>query len=502
MTENLQKEIITAILTDELDRARALVDRDPERYSLLAKLLKQVRGKSCPLSALTADHPDMVVVFPSYTCGVGCPMCSAGFADRTQLFDDYLHLQPEQFNDFAPWIETASSVIFVGEGETLESPHTIDFLNQVKEKETILYTSGVPLNKKKIRSLIESRLDYLTFSFDGKTSLGHGDGKEKYARKFWSKVRAVQQMKEELESELPVVTLAVTVNLENIDSLDELIEEAVQHGIHDIMLVPMIVYHESFFQKSIFADYASCKSEINAVMAHWNRNGMYVHYMGFHDSILDSAPTCPYVDNWMAINGKGRTMACDGPVKIPEAVHNLPKEQLWNSFPLRYLRHLHLGSKPDDLPEACRTCWIVNLKEHSREYFRTGNNDCPEPILIYQAASRMKTEGRFREAEELFQRVIGSGAGAELDGQAWFHLGEMRLSQNDHNEALASFKQSVQYFFDHQMAFVYLYLLLMLEDAPYARRKEKFDVLSLMQRKREAAAAAQSSYCKNPLVCD
>ena len=60
----------------------------------------------------------------------------------------------------------------MGVGEPLESPNAIRYLAQIRDKETWLYSSGVPLNREKTRGLINAGLDYLMLSFEGSSALG------------------------------------------------------------------------------------------------------------------------------------------------------------------------------------------------------------------------------------------------------------------------------------------------------------------------------------------
>ena len=91
-------------------------------------------------------------------------MCNAGFSDKTRLFDQYKYLSLKEFDALSSWIKSASHVALVGLGETLDSPHIEYFLNSLKDKVSIVSTSGMPLNITVIEKLIKSQLHYLNLS--------------------------------------------------------------------------------------------------------------------------------------------------------------------------------------------------------------------------------------------------------------------------------------------------------------------------------------------------
>ena len=147
-------EIIPCILTDNLEQAGKLLTQSthPELEEL-ANLLDKTPRSRVPLAGWSSPLPKFITTSVSYTCGIGCEMCNAGFADKTSLFEDYKTLTPEEFEALSPWIQNASHVALVGLGETLDSPHLEYFLEKLKDKITFISTSGVPLNKKVIEKL-------------------------------------------------------------------------------------------------------------------------------------------------------------------------------------------------------------------------------------------------------------------------------------------------------------------------------------------------------------
>lgn len=489
---DLKQRIIHSILTDDLNRARTLLEENPNEFPLVAELLDRVREKPLPLNHLQSDAAEFVVLFPSYTCGVGCKMCCTGFSDKTQIYEDYFHMNPEQYDSYMTWIEKASYVIYCGLGETLESPHIIYFLEKVRDKVSIIYTSGVPLTREKIRDLIQAELKILTFSFDGKTSLGHGSGSESYIKKFWEKVGWVAQVKKEMNSIFPKVTLNITINQDNQNELSEIIETAKQHGILEIMIDPMTSFDNQNFEKTIFADFENSQNKINPVLDRWNNEGVDVTQTGFSYSFDDSS-SCPYVDNWLTLIGTGpstvKAGVCEGLLDIPKSVQGFNGKQSWNSFPIRYLRHLHFSSSEKSRPMHCQNCILTNLNNYAKLSLArnsTEGNEVDTALLEYRRASSLKLKKRWEDARQGFLKVLDNHHDFTLKGKAYFHLGELELNRKNYTEARKYFEMAVQNYYDHDLAFAYLYLTIML--GPPVQRKnirKKFDASGMVRVKYE-----------------
>ena len=214
---------------------------------------------------IKVNLPKIFTTSVSYTCGIGCEMCYAGFSDKTSLFDDYKYLSREEFDALSSWLKSASHVALVGLGETLDSPHIEYFLNNLKNKISFISTSGMPLNRKLIEKLIQSQLHYLNLSFDGQTTSGHGSARAIYIKKFWKKVELVQKIKQSLNVSHPALHLTVAVDLENIDQMDEILRSAHNNDILSVDLIYMIPYNRPLYKKSVFPRWENSKNKINAL---------------------------------------------------------------------------------------------------------------------------------------------------------------------------------------------------------------------------------------------
>ncbi len=476
-------EVLDLLMTDRLEDAACALARESEPDPVLKNLIARARGRDKPLASLTADLPEYVVVNPSYTCNIGCKMCITGFHNKTEIDPNYKYLSPEQFEKAKPWIRTGTHVFFVGIGETLDSPHLFDFLEDVDGPVKVVTTSGVPLTREKIRMMIETGVQILNFSFDGKTSVGHGDGKDTYIKNIWNKIDLVRKVKEELSSETPVMGLNVTVNRENLSDLDNLFTQARERDIRDILLLPMSVVEDSgrispmLYEKSFGPDFDRCSAEFKNIVDRWNRNGLRLQvnaYSEYHER----AEVCSYVDNTIQIHGlsSGPNICC-GKIEMPLTFWDTPPEEYWNSLPFRYFRYLHFVGERKGLPRECQDCWILE----TRRYYKTCGealHTAPlkvDPIPVYQEASRLKLEGLWNQAEARFKEVLTLTEDDALKGGVYFHLTEIELGRGNDEEALDCIQKCIQHNFDHKRGWAYLSLLMRITGLPKVdRRQDKF----------------------------
>ena len=458
--EHLKKEIIRFILTDNLEQADKLIARSPHPdLENLANLLDKTPRNRVPLEGWDSPLPKFITTSVAYTCGIGCEMCNAGFAEQTSLFKDYKFLTLDEFEALTPWIENASHVALVGLGETLDSPHLEYFLGKLKDKITFISTSGVPLNKKVIEKLIHAQLHYLNLSFDGKTTAGHGGGRESYSQKFWKKVGLIQSTKQTLNCSHPILHLTVAVDSENINQLDEIINSAKSHNFPSVDLIYMVPHNHFLYIKSVFKDLERCQEKINSVMGKWNGMGMRVRF--FEKTQLESSSeTCFFVDKHLMFNlNRQKPDLCCGSLDMPLETDGLTPWEYWNSFPFRYFRSLHFSGTHENLPEICRTCWVLHPEKFNGSFHNgeLSNADCQK---WYREAGQSKSGNKIGEAESLYKKIVGMSKDPQLVGKSWFHLGGLSLKNNRQDEALVRMRKAVRFCFNHALAFAFLALLM------------------------------------------
>ncbi len=450
--------LMDCVLTDNIDEASNIFNILPNKPKYIGNLLTLAKNSSPPLIQFKSDSPEVVVVQPSHTCNVGCEMCSEGYDKVTQKYNDYLYLLPYQFESIFPWLKNSKSVQFVGTGETLESPYLSEYIEKIDEKVSMVITSGVPLNQKKTIELIRSNLKILNFSFEGKTSTGHGGDKDSYINKFWSKIKMVQEIKNSLDSFIPAIHLTITVNNENIDQLDEIFNRAMNLGVKEIFLLPMLLANKSLKEKSIFNNFKESIQKLIDLRSRWENQKLEIQFLAL-DKEVGKLDVCPFVDNFIMFNGKdSNPRLCCGDLSVPLKYGNIPPETYWNSFPLRYFKFLHLAKESRAVPANCENCWAMNLKQYSDSKSKTDSTGS-HFFELYQRASSLKEEGSLQEAKDLFEKNLSNIANSDLKGKVYFHLGEIYIAWNNFSDALACMELAVQNCFAHRKAYTYLSLL-------------------------------------------
>ena len=452
-------QALRAILVDDLDKARGLLKEEHGELNLVRGLLDEIDKNPKPLKHLTARLPEDILIAVSYTCGIGCQMCSSGFADRSSIFDDYKHLSPEQFDELLPWIDAANLVVYVGTGETLDSPHIYDLVKKSAGKSSTLITSGVPLTKEKIKRLIDSNLETICFSFDGITSAGHGSGNKKYSETILDRIDKVQALKKELGSETPKVMINMVLNNENVDQLEEMIDLALSKGASRLLLSIMTPLDDDLFKKSIFTDFKYYQEKINRAIKTGNEKGLQVQ-IGDADEIKDSQ-SCSSVDKMLVFNEDHYLPSvCCGPITMPIKIMGESPDTYWNSFPFRYFRSMHAQGNAESLPAACDTCWAMHPLKFA-EKMQPGNNNF-DAFLHYSKAGELKRNNLWAEAEKIYKTIIEKSPDPTWKGKAYFHLAEQKIREKNYPRAYALFQETVKNYYEHQLAFAYLYLLMLI----------------------------------------
>jgi hypothetical protein len=468
---DIPAKVIRSILCDDLDEAEKLLKINNDGLEVISDLVAKAKKLPSPLKDFTAAPPPWVGINVSYTCGLRCSMCNAGFSDRSQLYPDYLHLDEEAFGSFQPWIESGNQVVFMGAGEPLESPNAIKYLAQIRDKETWLYSSGAPLNREKTKGLINAGLDFLMLSFEGASALGHGSGNASYVQKFWEKIQMIEDLKREAGSHTPKIILRISVDNHNLGQLDDLISKAFDIGIRETILFPSTPIREEQFQDSIFFGWEAAKKTVNQIMDRWNSQGMIITILRNSKKLEDSKDSCPYVDNWATLDGKKNTASlCCGPMDAPLGLNEVPFDVLWNSFPVRYFRYLHYASDSGDLPRVCQECPVTNLASFADRDKLKELTDKEETALLYRRTSSEKNNENFDIAKKGFLKIVSESKDKELSGKSWFHLGEIEIVEGNLDKAIFSMRNAVQNHFTHSKAFAYLYLLTALEKSPTAAK--------------------------------
>ncbi|MBF0274358.1 MAG: hypothetical protein HQK84_03900 [Nitrospinae bacterium] len=485
VNEYLRNDPLDLILTDKLNEAFFLLSGNKKcSNQLILKLLNAVKDKPVPLKNLRAFPPKIINIPTSYKCTLGCKMCSSGFQNTTSIREEKF-LTHDEFNSLMPWIKESSIISFVGLGETLESPYIFDFLEKTRKKTTYLVTSGVPLKENTFFRLIECNLDYLQFSFDGNSSIGHGGGKKNYIRGFWEKIKTLQKIKHEHSGKTPKISIRVAVDKENIASLDELLNFSYEYKVNEVFLVPFVPIEQMFFDTSLFDNFNVNKNRLNQIIKIWRKKGLDVRTSIKNIFLHNANSPCMSIDNIVNFGYEldSPTVCCSS-LSLPIKTQGYLPKEFWNSFPLRYLRYLHFSCEQTELPEFCKTCWTENAKNVSENYEQLTTINHEDALTLYNKASELKRIKKYLESQKGFNQLLKKPLHSSTRSSIYFHLGEIKIIKENYNEALSYMKQAVKFNYTHKRAFTYLYLLLSFHDVPTPiQRKKKVYLKWISSRK-------------------
>ncbi len=314
----------------------------------------------------------------------------------------------------------------------------------------------------------------LSFSVDGRTSLGHGEGKEDYLQKIWSLIDALQEEKKKQGKNTPEIITAAILDKENLESLPEYLEEVEKHGVSTVFLSLMIPRDKELYQKSLLPDLSIALKRIKQVMQSWEKSPMQVYFNGHSESFSKETPPCSYVSDYAVFyQDMDHPWPCCSTLRIPhKATLEYSLERYWNSFPMRLLRYSHKHISDVLLPVDCKECSTLSIENFAKATTERIMN--PEDGLHkgYAEGLKLKEKGELQKAQEVFRKTLKEKGVHATRGRIHLHLCEIALAEEKYDKAMDEILQAVHYQFNHRKAFSYLYLLAMLTEREPHLKKE------------------------------
>ncbi len=470
-TNILEKEACSLILHDRFSDAGKIIHKLPD--SVFKRLFQHSLKHRVLLSDYTASIPRLTIIQNSDVCHARCKMCLSGFHNKSEINEGRYFLF-EDFKKFSPgyaYAREAKGILLCGRGEPLLAPDTEEYLDAFSEKETSITSSGLPLNEEMMKMLIQKKLNYLYFSFDGRSSIGHGGGNVSYNNRFWKMINTFNSVKRRLKRSNPQFILNYTVTADNIESFEETMLKADKEGFFRAVIslvVPIIketeevIYRHSVFPhfKTLFPVLRKKKEELNKKLS------MNIYYDGDKE-LYTSDSRCKALDQCILFtDSHNYAELCCGKLTPPLSLirQDQPLSYI-NSFPFRYLRYLQSQSDEALLPLACYECVHIDVERCVNilnDQFNKKNNESKHKegeSLVYEGMAE-KHKGNLHMAETLFKRAVTCLDGGEFKGRSAFHLCEIALEKGHISQALHFAQMSVRNCFSHLKAFTYLYLLM------------------------------------------
>lgn len=244
-----------------------------------------------------------------------------------------------------------------GWGETLMHPRIVDIVELSKKYNvlTTIFTNGILLAEENVRSFIKSGLDELRFSTTGMTESEHNYLRRgsNYIKDFAEKVRMVSNLKKEMKSKKPYLTIYKTVI--NYD------ETIVKDNINEFV-----------------SSYLEMVDKIDIDLTNFHRVRHLDHVKGVskRQKVLRDNQFCVDLFITSIIHWNGDIFACDEPYNFEEKYYlgNINKgesiENGWNSEKINMLREKLSYSLEYSNDGLCKDCFISTTKWDDKEYWQ------------------------------------------------------------------------------------------------------------------------------------
>lgn len=228
-----------------------------------------------------------------------------------------------------------------------------------------------------------------------------------------------------------------------------------------LLLSVMTPFNEDLFNKSIFTDFKYYQAKINRAIQYGIQKGLLVRFNDAEE-IKDSRP-CPWVDRMLAFNEDWyQPSVCCGPINMPIKIQSESPEAYWNSFPFRYFRYSHQNECSNLLPSECDTCWEMHPLKFAEKTQLHRNSF--EAYPLYVEAGELKKINQWEKATNIYKTIINKSDDPTWKGKAYFQLAEKEVREKNYPKAYELLQQTVKNYYEHRLAFAYLYLIMMILD--------------------------------------
>jgi len=178
---------------------------------------------------IPADYPRYAQIAVTNLCNLDCTMCFKHFVKL-----DYKHMDIGLFKSVVDKLKGVHNISLCGYGEPLLHPEIYVAIEYCKNNgfETQLTSNGLTLNSdKKIKDLIASGLDLITFSMESINEVNEIGHPNQSAVK---NIKRLVELKNESGSKTPAITLQTLMIKDREEDIYEIIEWGALNGIDRI----------------------------------------------------------------------------------------------------------------------------------------------------------------------------------------------------------------------------------------------------------------------------
>jgi MoaA/NifB/PqqE/SkfB family radical SAM enzyme len=200
-------------------------------------------------------------------CNLDCGMCPRHHIDTKNA-----HIDFDVFKKIIDRLDSAEEISLVGLGEPFVYPRIFKAIQYCKSKGLLvkITTNGLLLNtEEKLRDLISSGLDTVTFSVEG---IDNGETDSKVHRNYqvFEFIENLIMLKKELDSPSPKIVLQAVLIKNRENDVYDIIKWGAEKGVDRINIIRMTKYFETGLErpdvkeeKEIFKEFSRLRKKNN-----------------------------------------------------------------------------------------------------------------------------------------------------------------------------------------------------------------------------------------------
>jgi radical SAM protein with 4Fe4S-binding SPASM domain len=309
-----------------------------------------------PIARLTGGvnlfPPTMIAIEPTNRCNLKCEFCARIYWDEAENPEDDIPV--ELFDKIVPMLEYSPKVILQIFGEPLLSKTFYTMLERVKQYGCYVTfnSNGVLLNRKNCEKLVRLGTDEIAVSIDGTETFKEIRGIP--VQKLVNNITTLNEVKAELGSSRPEISIAMVAMRKNVHETVELVEIAASLGVRSMYVAHMEAHADYLVDELLFNhvelaqthfDIARARAKeigVNLVLPPLDKTEYFCHF--------------PFDSLWVNWDGSVRP-CCRAVYADTIQVGNLYKstwQDIWNGDMMKKLRLSLL--KGEEMIEFCEKC--------------------------------------------------------------------------------------------------------------------------------------------------
>lgn len=198
--------------------------------------------------------PDLrkLYVEPTTLCNLKCHTCIRNVWENhgVQMSKDVFNTLVDQIGSF-PQLDR---LIFMGFGEPLTHPHILEMIQMVRQRNlaVTIISNGLLLDVPMLREIIKLGVDRLVISLDGVTPETYAGVRGASLAKVLDNIRSLNQLKSEMGSLYPALSIEFVALKSNIPELDRMSELASKLNATSVLVSNVLAYTDEMRDEILY----------------------------------------------------------------------------------------------------------------------------------------------------------------------------------------------------------------------------------------------------------